>query len=947
METGNARGRQQGPASRISLAALAVSVLVGVAALLAALFGLFYYRDAMRREDARLEAFSRDLAGQVADNLGLPVWSLDLEQADRIMMSAMSAREVAGIFLSLANVPFRSTGFVRQPGTGIVPVQEEPAGRLLKTRGVFVVNRAVVMKGLTIGLLHLYVSEQATVDDLKKTLSFFAEAMSLFCLVLSGCQFLLLWLLVLRPVRAVNDFAAAVMGGRGGLPAARAAGRLLPREIGVLDRSLRTMVELLDRRYEEVRASEARARESEAHYRDIFHRSPVSLWEEDISGLRERLAALRRDGVVDLWRYMDEHPDFTLEAAGSIVVRDVNDAAMRMFAAERREQLLGRLEPTIDVEARGDFQAEIMAIAQGNALWERESTARSLDGRTISILASASIPRPEDTPQHMLVSVLDVSERKRMEQALRDSELRYRTFIDASSDGIVRWELHEPIPVSLPADHQVQLLYERAFVAECNASAAAIYGAEGISDLLGEGLERSFPRSEPSFANALLGFVNGKYRLRGAESMCEDSALPSVRLSLSGMVENGRLARLWGVIQDLRAAKRADREKRALEEQLQQSQKMEAIGQLAGGIAHDFNNILAAIIMNIELLREDAGLAEGPRDALRDLLADAHRAANLTRQLLMFSRRSVLDIRVLDLNDVVSNLLKMLARLLGEHIQLELEPCASLSPVEADRGMIEQVITNLAVNARDAMPRGGRILIRTDEIDVDDERAAGHPHRRVGRFVCFSISDTGQGMDPATLGRIFEPFFTTKPEGAGTGLGLSTVHGIVAQHRGWVEVESAPGAGTTFRIFLPSSPKGLPPGRTDRAREVPRGNESVLVVEDDRSVRTFAVRALLALGYRTYQAANAQEALSIWQDHGSEIALVLTDMVMPGGMTGLELAGRLRAGGSRVKVIVSSGYSLELAHTGTPSAEGIVYLSKPYEVAILGETVRRCLDGAP
>ncbi|MGO9310400.1 MAG: ATP-binding protein [Spirochaetia bacterium] len=383
-------------------------------------------------------------------------------------------------------------------------------------------------------------------------------------------------------------------------------------------------------------------------------------------------------------------------------------------------------------------------------------------------------------------------------------------------------------------------------------------------------------------------------------------------------------------------------ERKRMEEHLRQSQKIEAIGLLAGGIAHDFNNILAAEMMNLELLQENPHLDREAHDVVKELKAEAARAASLTRQLLTFGRRSVLQIRPLNLNVLVANLLQMLGRLLGERITLAFERESTAPSVEADGGMMEQVLVNLAVNARDAMPQGGRITISIETVEMDPARAMEDPNRSPGRFVCLSVRDTGSGMDAGTLKRIFEPFFTTKS--AGTGLGLATVHGIVAQHRGWVEVESEVGTGTTFRIYLPASLNEEKQVSKTTEQPVSPGRETLLVVEDDENVRRLLVKALGTLGYRVLEASNGQQAMTLWRTQGRQIDLLLTDMMMPEGMTGLELAEEFRKDKPGLKIIISSGYSAEVSQLGKATAEGIVYLPKPYHMAELGAALRLCLD---
>ena len=385
-------------------------------------------------------------------------------------------------------------------------------------------------------------------------------------------------------------------------------------------------------------------------------------------------------------------------------------------------------------------------------------------------------------------------------------------------------------------------------------------------------------------------------------------------------------------------------ERKRLEGQLRQAQKMEAVGQLAGGVAHDFNNILGATLMQLCVLRESLSIDPAVLGTLDELEDAIKRAAALTRQLLLFGRRSAMTPKVLDPNTVVAHLLKMLARLIGENIDLRFHPAAVLPYIEADTGMIEQVIMNLVVNARDAMPEGGVITLATALAEFTPADAAANPDRRPGRFVRLSVTDTGCGMDETTLRHAFEPFFTTKEAGKGTGLGLATVHGIAGQHQGWVEVQSAPGAGTEFRVFIPVTSK--PPPETGEAAQSlshTTRQETVLLVEDADFVRNALIQALQMLGYKVLEAANGPAALLLWQQHASEIALLFTDMVMPGGMNGLELARRLRQDRPALKVILSSGYSEEMTRLGAPTDAGIVLLPKPCDGAVLSRALRDCL----
>ena len=402
----------------------------------------------------------------------------------------------------------------------------------------------------------------------------------------------------------------------------------------------------------------------------------------------------------------------------------------------------------------------------------------------------------------------------------------------------------------------------------------------------------------------------------------------------------GEAGGLVGIGHDITLRKR-------LEQQLQQAQRMEAVGHLAGGLAHDFNNLLAVNLLHLGLLQQQAGLAATAAESVKQLMTASQRAADLTRKLLMFSRQSVLQVRTLDMNEVAGDLLKMLGRLIGEDISLRFERSVGLPPVEADASMIEQVLMNLVVNARDAMPKGGALTIGLAAVQVEETRAQVHPEARPGRFVSLSVTDNGCGMDPATRARIFEPFFTTKPAGKGTGLGLATVHGIVGQHQGWVEVESELGRGTTFRVFLPAGSGKKPPPPVAEAAEIVHGQETILLVEDEPSVRQVTAQTLGFLGYHVLEAADGEAALQIWREHEASIDLVLSDMVMPGGMTGLELVAELAALRPGLKVIVATGYSEEMVTQGIPEGLQVTQLQKPYELHRLSRALRQCLGAKP
>jgi PAS domain S-box-containing protein len=384
-----------------------------------------------------------------------------------------------------------------------------------------------------------------------------------------------------------------------------------------------------------------------------------------------------------------------------------------------------------------------------------------------------------------------------------------------------------------------------------------------------------------------------------------------------------------------------------LEAQFRHVQKLESVGQLAAGVAHDFNNILTVIQGYADCLLARDHQDSTTAKALKQISDAARRAAALTRQLLLFSRKQVIQPKVLDLNAVLQNLANMLSRLLGEDIALQFNCAPDLPAIEADTGMLEQVVMNLAVNARDAMPKGGQLCITTSRAQIEDDYVRQHPEARPGTFVCLRVSDTGCGMDRRTLDRIFEPFFSTKEIGKGTGLGLATVYGILKQHQGWIEVSSQLGSGTTFELYFPATARKPQAADTSSAPPSIRGGrETILLVEDEPNLRQFVREVLRQYEYRVIEAASGVEALKAWDEHDGQIHLLLTDMVMPEGMTGKEVAAQLRKRKPELKVVFTSGYTPEVIDTDF-SRNNIAFLSKPYLPAQLAQIVRQSLDNAP
>ena len=387
-------------------------------------------------------------------------------------------------------------------------------------------------------------------------------------------------------------------------------------------------------------------------------------------------------------------------------------------------------------------------------------------------------------------------------------------------------------------------------------------------------------------------------------------------------------------------------ERLTLEAQLRQSQKMESVGQLAAGVAHDINNILTVIQGHAGLLLNSVPPGADSTRSIKQISAASERAASFIRQLLTFSRKQIFRSKILDLNAVLQNLKGMLPRLIGEDISLETHCQPDLPCIQADTGMVEQIVMNLAANSRDAMPKGGKLLITTSAGEIDAAHVRQHPEARAGWFVCLTVSDTGCGMDPRILRRVFEPFFTTKEMGKGTGLGLATVYGIVKQHQGWIEVQSEVGVGTTFKIFLPVAAEAGnacvdPILKTETVRG---GKETILLVEDEIGLLELVREILQQYKYHVLIAPSGVDALRVWDECKGQVDLLLTDMIMPGGMTGNDLAAELKKRKPDLKVIYASGYSSAL--TGKEFTQGDnIFLAKPYQPNQVAKLIRETLDG--
>jgi two-component system cell cycle sensor histidine kinase/response regulator CckA len=429
-------------------------------------------------------------------------------------------------------------------------------------------------------------------------------------------------------------------------------------------------------------------------------------------------------------------------------------------------------------------------------------------------------------------------------------------------------------------------------------------------------------------------------------SLDEETAVECIKAGAADYVLKTNLVRLTPAVRGALALAESRARARSLEAQLLQSQKMEAVGRLAGGVAHDFNNILTAIGGYADLLLADLPADDARRQDIDEIHRAARRAASLTQQLLAFSRRQIMQPKVVDLNALVADIDKMLRRLIGEDVLLSAVLAPNLGNVRADPGQLEQVILNLAVNARDAMPSGGHLTIQTRNVELDQSYVAEHPAVTPGPYVLLSVSDTGTGMTDETKSHIFEPFFTTKPRGKGTGLGLATVYGIIQQTGGHIWAYSEVGRGTTMKVYLPrvDLPADSLPSASPEAEEDLRGSATVLLVEDETAVRAVTRQLLTRSGYTVVEAADGHMALALTAALDQPVDLLLTDVVMP-GMSGRELAERLAAQRPGLRVLFMSGYADDAIVRHGMLEPGLAYLEKPFRPEALLRKVRDVLDG--
>jgi two-component system cell cycle sensor histidine kinase/response regulator CckA len=519
-----------------------------------------------------------------------------------------------------------------------------------------------------------------------------------------------------------------------------------------------------------------------------------------------------------------------------------------------------------------------------------------------------------------------LARRRQMEGELRESGERYRSLFSRAGDGIFIMSLDGKI-------------------IDVNESLARMHGSSREELLQKNIRDLDTPETSRMIPERIARVMAGEALTFEVEHYHKDGHVFPLEVA-SSLISFGGETYIQCFHRDITERKRAEAEKEKLQSQLQQAMKMEAVGRLAGGIAHDFNNLLTVITGYSELLLQKVGKGSPLHGEVEEIKRAGERAASLTKQLLAFSRKQVIEPKVWNLNILMTDLNRMLVRLIGENIDLKTVPGEDLGLVKVDAGQFEQILVNLAVNARDAMPDGGKLVIETANVYLDEEYCARHPYVRPGRFVVLVVSDTGHGIAEEARKRIFEPFFTTKPKGRGTGLGLAMIYGAVKQSEGSIEVDSEVGKGTVFRVYLPRvEGEAVGSGKSDLPMEPPRGSETILLVEDEEIVRNLCGRILEGSGYTVRQAGNGEEAIALAMGYGKRIDLLMTDVVMP-GMNGRELMNWFSRIHPETRVLFTSGYTDDaILHHGV-LAEGISFIGKPYTPLALARKVREVLDKA-
>lgn len=789
----------------------------------------------------------------------------------------------------------------------------------------------------------------------------------------------------------------------------------------------------------------------EVHYEQLFRRAEISIWIEDFSPILEEFDRLRAEGVTNLRQYLASNPDEALKMAEMVKVIDVNDATLKLFEAETKQQFLTSITDVFSSATTSVFTEEMCTI------WERKKTTfraqmalQTLHGRKLTAIITLPIPVTPEEFSNVPVSILDITDYVETQTALRQSEKTYRNLLTNLKSGVAMHAPDTSVLISNPAASRIlglseaQMLGKQAIdpqwkflredgselpleeypVNQVLSKNAPLHNLvlgvnrpkfDDIAWMLVDGFSVFKPSGE--LDHIIITFVDitdlkkaeaGQKRLMSAIEQASDSIMITGKDTLiqyvnpaferitgyereevlglnpsflkSGEQDKNFFPRMWqkltagktwngrminkrkdgtlyteevaispmfdrsGQTVNYVAVKRDITNELALRSELNQAQKMEAVGRLAGGIAHDFNNMLGVIIGYADLILDQAGPEHPHYGYVSEIKKAGERSADLTQQLLAFARKQTVAPKVIDLNETVIGMTTMLKRLIGESIDLTWEPGNDLWPVKVDPVQIDQILANLCVNARDAIDGMGKVTIETDNTVIDEVYCQHHIGSIPGDYVLLAVSDNGNGMDPATLGNAFDPFFTTKDAGIGTGLGLATVYGAVKQSNGFINIYSEPGFGTTFKIYLPRHHSKEGQIREDEPdAQAAGGHETILLVEDEPAILRMIAVMLKSEGYNVIAAGSPGEAIELADAFSGAIHLLMTDVVMP-EMNGRDLARRILSYYPFIKRLFMSGYTANvIAHHGV-LYEGVNFIQKPFSILELNAKVREVLE---
>ncbi len=673
---------------------------------------------------------------------------------------------------------------------------------------------------------------------------------------------------------------------------------------------------------EKRRSTEDALRESEKRYRILFEEAPISLWEQDFSAVKNRLDALREQNPADLKGYFEARPELVKELAGLVNIIDVNKATLNLYKAESKADLFHGLPEVFPEEAYDDFMTCLVGISKGEKVFYFEKIHKTLEKETIAVQLHWMVaPDFEETYGRVIVSIIDITDLKKTTDALQESEEKYRTMMEGMRQPVYICSADYVIEYMNPA-----MIHRIGRDAAGESCFAALHDRESKCPCCfhervtaGESVEREIVSPKD----------NRHYRVSGTPIFHTDGTTSKM-----------------AIYQDITDFVRAVRMKEAAENQLRQSQKMEAIGTLSGGIAHDFNNILFPIIGYAEMTLDALPPDENNRKNIEEILRAANRAKELIKHILTFSRKSAKQMKPLLVQPIIKESLKLLRSTIPTSIEI-VQHIHDADAVVADPTQIHQIMMNLCTNAYHAMQNTNGVLqVAVAESDIPLEMFETIPDAKPGKYVMISVRDTGMGMDQQMIERIFEPYYTTKDKDKGTGLGLAVVHGIVKEHNGFITVDSEVGRGSVFKVFLPALQMEKKEDAQVEDGESPMGSESVLFVDDDEYIANMAEQMLVRLGYKATLRYSSLDALALFRNRPDDFDIVITDMTMP-NMTGDQLAGEIKKIRPEIPIILSTGYSESIDSDKARELGFSAFLMKPILKKELAVAVRNALDKDP